>query len=92
MLPDNIAELPAPAPPQRTHPAPTPDPLLRNGFDSISHLPVGPSGSTYYGRTPAPGSQAAPAWNLEQGLIKEQLMWTKLGFCSPRALQTQGRL
>lgn len=72
VLPDNIAEPCTPAPPHRTYPTPIPDPLLRNGLDSISHLPVGPSGPTYYGQLPAPGSQAALAWNLEQRFIKEQ--------------------
>lgn len=37
-------------------PPPVTVPLLRNGPDSIIQLPVGLSGSTYYGQIPAPGS------------------------------------
>lgn len=91
MLLDNIAELPTPAPSQHMDPpTPIPNPLLRNGFDSISHLPVGLSGSTHYGQLPAPGNQAALVWNLEQRLIKEQQRGAGMRFCSPRATKPRG--
>lgn len=75
-----------------THTLPLLDPLQRNGFDSISHLPVGPSRSTYYGQMPTPGSQATLVWNLEQRLIKEQQRGSGMGALFPQSNQTQGWL
>lgn len=88
MLPDNISKLTTRAPPQHT--PPTPDPLMRDGIHAINHLPMGPTGSTYCGQMPAPGSQATLVWNLEQRLIKTQQRG--MGFLAPPPEQREPRL